>query len=461
MSDRRGMAARAALAILACALVAPAPASATGPRDVSQRSTISATLDPGAGRLEAVLDLELTNRSGATLEHVDLSVVPQALGFFTLGDSVEVDGRAVEPTWTTSINLRVPLEGLAHGAAALVHVPFRLDVGLAPDAFRARTSFANGVLSFGQWYPIVSTEHEVYGLGDPQISFTAASVRLELTTTVPLPRDAVACPGLLEAPAASGTSWTCESTDVRDFSFVVNPRFVRTEATAGDVAVRVYTETVDGSATAELATQALSGLEERFGPYPWPDLVLAEVGSAGGFSMEYPRAIHLTRDKVVDPYVVFHEVAHQWFYAQVGNDQQAEPWLDEAWADFSARDLLGVGENQCSSRPVDSDVFAWPADATSGGDWTSCDGYFHAVFYRGTELITAIRERMGDDAFFRAMRRWFEQRRGGFVTEGQLLGHLQAFTDADLRPTLDGYLQAYELVPPKAPHTIRRIGDAG
>ena len=61
----------------------------------------------------------------------------------------------------------------------------------------ARTSAENGVLSFGQWFPIVSTEHEVYGIGDPQISYTAESVRLELTTTTALPRDAVACPGLV------------------------------------------------------------------------------------------------------------------------------------------------------------------------------------------------------------------------------------------------------------------------
>ena len=459
MPTRRVPAAPAVIAtliLLALVSVLAPPARATGPDDVTQRSTITATLDVAAARLDAVLDLEVTNRSGAPLEHVDLSVVPRALGFFTLGDPVEVDGHAVEPAWTTTINLRVPLDGLSPGAVAAITVPFRLDVGLAPDAFRARTSAANGVFSFGQWYPIVSTEHEVYGVGDPQISYTAASIRLDLTTTAPLPRDAVACPGLVEAPDETGTHWTCESTDVRDFSFVVNPRFVRTDARAGDVAVRVYTETADGSGTADLAVRALTGLAERYGPYPWPDLVLAEVGSAGGFSMEYPRAIHLTRDKVADPYVVFHEVAHQWFYAQVGNDQQAEPWLDEAWADFSARDLLGIGEDQCSSRPVDSDVFAWPADATSGGDWTSCDGYFHAVFYRGTELITALRDQMGDDAFFGAMRGWFARHGGGFVTEGELLGHLQAATDADLRPTFDAYLAAYELVSPKPARTLQR-----
>ena len=226
------------------------------------------------------------------------------------------------------------------------------------------------MLSFGQWFPIVSTEHDVYGLGDPQISFTADAIRLELTTTSALGRDAVACPGLRDAPETSGTAWTCQSTDVRDFSFVVNPRFRLTERTVGDTDLRVYAETVRAADTADLAAQALIGLSEAFGEYPWPDLVLAEVGSGGGFSMEYPRMIHLTRGKVADPYVVYHEVAHQWFYGQLGNDQQREPWLDEGFADFSARWLMGIGENQCSTRPVDSEVFAWEAGPTTGGDWT-------------------------------------------------------------------------------------------
>ena len=334
----------------------------------------------------------------------------------------------------------MPLPDLEPGRTARLRIPFTLEVGRSPDAFTARTSAENGVLSFGQWFPIVSTEHDVYGLGDPQVSFTADVIRLELTTTSALGRNAVACPGLREAPGASGTAWTCESTDVRDFSFVVNPRFRLTERTVGDTDLRVYTETVSGAATADLAAEALIGFSEAFGDYPWPDLVLAEVGSGGGFSMEYPRMIHLTRGKVADPYVVYHEVAHQWFYAQLGNDQQREPWLDEGFADFSARWLMGIGENQCSTRPVDSEVFAWDAGPTTGGDWTSCDGYFHAVFYRGTEFLNAIRSTMGDDAFFAAIRDWVSRYRGGFVTGERLLRHLQGWTDADLRPIYAAYL---------------------
>jgi hypothetical protein len=437
MPTRRAL---VAVAILATGLlVVPATRAAETIR-LTQRYEITATLDVAAARLEAEVEIELTNRSATTLREVNLSVVPRALGYLTMDDPVLVEGKPAETEWTTSINLRVPLDGVRPREMVTLRVPFVLEVGRSPDAFTARTSRENGVLSFGQWFPIVSTEHEVYGLGDPQISFNAESIRLELTTTAPQPRDAIACPGLQSAPEESGTQWTCETTDVRDFSFVVNPRFRLTRRDAGGIDLRVYTETVGGGATADLAETALAGLSEAFSDYPWDDLVLAEVGSGGGFSMEYPRMIHLTRGKVADPYVVFHEVAHQWFYGQLGNDQQREPWLDEGFADFSARWLMGIGENQCSARPVDSEVFAWEAGDTTGGDWTSCDGYFHAVFYRGTEFLNALRAAMGEDEFFAAIRSWVVRNRFGMTTADRFLGHLEASARPDLRPTFRAYL---------------------
>jgi hypothetical protein len=431
-------------------LGAPASLAATPPAGVDQRYEIAATLDPDSGRLEAVAHIDLTNRARWPLREVHLSLIPHALGFASVEEPVRVDEVPVEAEWTTSISLRVPLDELAPGATARVRVAFRLEIGLAPAAFTARTSRENGVVSLGQWFPVVSPDHEVYGLGDSQVTFTAERIRLELSTTTPLPRDAVACPGLSAAPESTGTEWVCDVERVRDLSVVVNPRFRLTSREADGVAIRVYTETVDGGRTAELAVEGLRGMSERFGSYPWPDLVLAEVGSAGGFSMEYPRQIHLTRDKVADPYVVLHEVAHQWFYAQVGNDQQAEPWLDEAWADFSARLLMGIGENACGTRPVDSAVFAWEAGPVTGGDWTSCDGYFHSVFYRGTEFLTAVRDAMGDDGFFGAMRAWLDAHRHGFVTGRELLWHLQLSTEADLRPIYERYLAAPDPRPYRA-----------
>ena len=196
--------------------------------------------------------------------------------------------------------------------------------------------------------------------------------------------------------------------------------------------------------TANKARSAMARLNDLYGKYPWPDLVLAEVGADYGFSMEYPRAIHLTRSKVTDSYVVNHEVAHQWFYAQLGNDQMREPWLDEGFADFTARWLMGIGENQCSGREVDSPVFAWPAGRTSGGDWQSCDGYFHTVFYKGTEFLNAVRTRMGTQSFFAAMRDFLAGHRYRLITTRGLLDYLDGRTDANLRPLYVAYLDAYD-----------------
>jgi hypothetical protein len=121
-----------------------------------------------------------------------------------------------------------------------------------------------------------------------------------------------------------------------------------------------------------------------------------------------------------------------------------EPWVDEGFADFSARYLMGIGENQCSARDVDSSVFEWQAGPISGGDWTSCDGYFHAVFYKGTEFLNAVRATMGDDAFFGAIRDFLNRHRHEVVTGRQLLDHLRRRSEADLLPLYRDYLGAYD-----------------
>jgi hypothetical protein len=455
---RRSLMSAAAFMLAASAVVgAPGQAGAATTTSLSQSYFITATLDVATGRLDAAEQLSLTNRSTRSIDHVNLSVVPRALGYLEMDETVTVDGQPVAAEWTTTINLRVPLE-LGAGESVEIGLAFALNVGTSPDAFSARLNNQNGVLSFGQWFPIVSVEHEVYGLGDPQISFSADAIRFELETTTALARDAVACPGLISAPETTGTSWACEVADVRDFSFVVNPRFRLTQSDANGTAIRVYTETVSGAVTAELARTALIGLGEAFGAYPWPDLVLAEVGAGGGFSMEYPGSIHLTRGKVTDTYVVYHEVAHQWFYGQLGNDQQREPWLDEGFADFSARYLMGIGPNQCSTRPIDSTVFAWEAGPITGGDWSSCDGYFNTVFYRTTEFLNVIRATMGDDAFFAAMRDWVAANRHGMVTARGLLVHLDGATDADLQPIYRAYLADLDATLRKLPSRLSKVG---
>ncbi len=83
-----------------------------------------------------------------------------------------------------------------------------------------------------------------------------------------------------------------------------------------------------------------------YGEYPYRELeIVATPTSAGG--VEYPGIIAINqtlyvpgeklsgmRSEDLVESVVVHEVAHDWFYNMVGNDQGREPWLDEAMAQY-------------------------------------------------------------------------------------------------------------------------------
>ena len=442
-----------ALAVLALALlvavgaVLPGPAAAAEPvttTRLKQQYLMVAEYDTSSGELRVNQTITLTNRASHAINAVNLSIIPRALNGFSLPSVVKVDGVAATQSWTTTTNLRVNLgRNLARGQTTKLTLSYRIIPRLQSGAFSARLAREAGVTSFGEWFPIVSREHDSYGVGDPQVSFKAESIELRLTTTSDLPRHAVACPGRKEAPADVGRYWRCRTTDVRDFAFAVNPDYRYRSRRVGDTTIRVYTETVDGRVTLDKAAYALGRLNALYGTYPYRDLVLAEVGAWGGFSMEYPQQIHLTRSKVNDTYVVYHEVAHQWFYGLLGNDQMREPWLDEGFADFTTRYLMGVARSECGRKNIDASVWTWDAGLTSGGNWTDCGGYFHTVFYRSTEMLNQVRNLMGASDFFAAMRAHIADRRYGMTTTRAVLDHLEAWDSANLTPLYEAYTKRY------------------
>jgi len=91
-----------------------------------------------------------------------------------------------------------------------------------------------------------------------------------------------------------------------------------------------------------VAEEALEIYTEKLGNFPYPDLdlVIVPLASAGG--VEYPRLILIAEKYAFDPEselfaeIVAHELAHQWWYGEVGADQVREPWLDEALATYTS-----------------------------------------------------------------------------------------------------------------------------
>ena len=71
------------------------------------------------------------------------------------------------------------------------------------------------------------------------------------------------------------------------------------------------------------------------GPYGAPELDVLDVPPRivnGGIAMEYPQLIL----SPAYPPAVSHEIAHQWFFRLVGNDEWSDPWVDETLTEFAA-----------------------------------------------------------------------------------------------------------------------------
>ena len=125
---------------------------------------------------------------------------------------------------------------------------------------------------------------------------------------------------------------------MRDFALAVGRFQTATAVAHAPGRVRVVAAVARGVAVSPAAVAAevradLGSLSRRFGPYPWPDLHVAVMPGQSRLGIEYPTMIFLGTGTAGA--LTTHEVAHQWFYSLVGNDQARDPVLDEGLATYA------------------------------------------------------------------------------------------------------------------------------
>jgi aminopeptidase N len=175
------------------------------------------------------------------------------------------------------------------------------------------------------------------------------------------------------AGTAGRTVTRAVGTQVREFAWGAGPFKKISGTTAGGVKVNVYS--VSGISTAgatsmlNTATAALDAHAGRFGAYPYGE---ADVLLDNGFwfgGMEYPGFVL----DLVNSTALAHELAHQWFYGIVGDDEYTTPWLDEGFTDY-ATDLYfnktgtGCGITwQSSAEKLTNSMAYWDAHSSRYG----------------------------------------------------------------------------------------------
>jgi aminopeptidase N len=126
------------------------------------------------------------------------------------------------------------------------------------------------------------------------------------------------------------------------------------------------------------------------------DVVLAGFTTFGG--MEYPTIIFTNPDR----FTVSHELAHQYWYGIVGDNEFAEPWLDESFASWSQYLPFGAWK-QCQSYK-----FLKPGDAITNdmAYWNAHQGSYGVIYGGGGCLLANLAHRFGTTRFVNILERY-------------------------------------------------------
>jgi hypothetical protein len=331
---------------------------------------------------------------------------------------MSVDGRPAQPRKAAAATLVVPLAGtVAAGRPVRIRFDWRLE--LSDGALRM--SAHAGYVRLGSFFPILPWDAQRGWVVDPPTSLTAeasTSPTADFDVTVHAPASMRV---LATGRRVSPERWLARG--VRDFAIAGGPFVTVTRTVAAPRPVRLTVAAPAeargaADAFADRAVLALTAFAERFGPYPWPTLSIAVMPDLGRYGIEYPNLIFqgpVSLDRATS-----HEVAHQWFYSLVGNDQARDPWLDESlanWAAMSVDHFEGI-----LSLPIPPAARGHLGDSVSFWQQHPAD-YFAGVYVQGPQALASL----GDQAFVDcALRRYVAANAYGIAQPRDLVSALEA-----------------------------------
>lgn len=239
--------------------------------------------------------------------------------------------------------LKIPMESaLAPGKAVEIYMEYEV---ILPNAVE-RFGYGDSTFQMGNGYPIAAVYDgrgwnidPYYSTGEPFYSDVS-----NYSVTIKAPKDyIIACSGKILSEEVQGESkvWNMEAKLMRDFAWAASQDFIIQEKVIDGVLVKNYllpnSETINTEA-AELAYKSIEVYNKIFGKYPYEVLSVVTANATG---MEYPGMVFVWKsnklnDKSLECTII-HEVAHQWWYGVVGNNQIYEAWLDESFAIYTEK----------------------------------------------------------------------------------------------------------------------------
>jgi hypothetical protein len=386
-----------------------------------------------------------TNQEDESLEEVYFRLFPNLVGGKTTASAVKVNGQDVEAAYEFQNSaLCVPLpDVLPPGEELEIQMDFEVEVAQEMGGHYGLFGYFEGVLVLDTFYPVIPVyDDEGWHVEIPppygDVTYLDASfylVRVNAPASLAIAASGIA---INHEQGEDSQVLTFAAGPVRDFYLAASERYLMLSETVGETTVYSYAfrgQKNHAELAVEFAANALESYGQRFGTYPYTEFEIVSTPMLAS-GMEYPGIVALSL-KLYDPDAVVsglpsqvmlestlaHEVAHQWFYGVVGNDQLGEPWLDEALVQYATGlyydDVYGVAAGTDYRGSWDH---LWDridrADVPIGlstGEYAESE-YSPAVYGRGPLFVAALAEEMGQDTFDEFLRDYYDSHKWGVGT---------------------------------------------
>lgn len=189
-------------------------------------------------------------------------------------------------------------------------------------------------------------------------------------------------------------------------------------------------------------------LNTHFGRYPYSQFSVIQGGDGG---MEYPMCTMLKGTGKLAGLVgvMAHESAHNWYYGVMATNEFQYPWMDEGFTsfaeDFGLNQMRKEPRKNPSRRSIRAAAYMSGLNPKFEPLSTPADYFDHnrtyglSAYSRGQTFLAQLQYILGKDAFFKGMRRYWQQYQFKHPTPQQFITTMEQASNVQL----DWYLNSW------------------
>ena len=188
--------------------------------------------------------------------------------------------------------------------------------------------------------------------------------------------------------------------------------------------------------------------ETVFGPYPFEAYGALVIDRHEYFALEN-QTLSIFVQPFVNEEVISHELAHQWFGDSVTPELWQEIWLNEGFATYASvlwlEHTQGVEAANTTLKSYYQEMVRGENRFNPPGDPGPNQLFHPQVYLRGALTLHALREQVGDEAFFNLIRTYYESYRDENVRTEDFIDIAERIGGLDLSTFFDDWLYQVEI----------------